>query len=474
MRWEAVLMNLDKVYNSIEEVLDVAESAEGKKVGYFDTANRLKNKGNKGKIGQVIEEGLFQKSVNSRAEADFIELGLELKVTGIKVNKKKTDFSTKERLVLNYINYNEEYKCAFEDSSFWKKNKNLLIMFYQYDENEHPSEFPIIKTFLHEFSAEDLVIIKQDWETIVDKIKNGEAHNISEGDTLYLGACTKGKNAQERCSQPFSMIPAKPRAFSLKPSYLRNFAHSVLGKNDIPALFNLNDLKSKSLVELLDDLFKPYIGKSAKEISELVGIPLTNNKSINAKIIRALLGVKCNSLDSIEEFSKANIKFKTINLGPNGVPEQNMSFDIIDFNRWVNSSWTESQVYEEFQFTKYLFVVFQYYESKKQNPNRQQYLKGIVLWNMPEDIIENELKQFWVATRKILKEGVELKITPKRVYNNLPGVKFNGVCHIRPKAKDSSIKVLLPDGKFITKQSYWLNKEFINKYIPERLKKSKD
>ena len=93
---------------------------------------------------------------------------------------------------------------------------------------------------------------------------------------------------------------------------------------------------------------------------------------------------------------------------------------------------------------------------------------------MPEDIIENELKQFWVATRKILKEGVELKITPKRVYNNLPGVKFNGVCHIRPKAKDSSIKVLLPDGKFITKQSYWLNKEFINKYIPERLKKSKD
>lgn len=467
-------MSTDKVYNSIEEVLDVAESADGKTIGCYDINNRLINKGNKGKIGQVIEEGLFQKSLNSRAEADFIELGLELKVTGIKINKKGTDFSTKERLVLNHINYNKEYQYSFEESTFWQKNKNLLVMFYQYNENEHPADFPIIKSILHEFSPEDLAIIKQDWSIIMDKIKNGEAHNISEGDTLYLGACVKARNGQDRCSQPFSSILAKPRAFSLKPSYLRNFAHNVLGKNDIPALFNLNDLKSKTLVELLDDLFKPYIGKSAKEISELVGVPLTNNKAINAKLIRELLGIKCNSLDSIEEFSKANIKFKTINLGPNGVPEQNMSFDNIDFNRWVNSSWTESQIYEEFQFTKYLFVVFQYYETKKQNPNRQQYLKGIVLWNMPENIIDNELKQFWAATRKILKNGVVFRVTPNRVYNNLPGVTFNGVCHIRPKAKDSSIKVPLPDGQLITKQSYWLNKEFVAKYIPEQLKRSKD
>lgn len=33
-------MNTDKIYNSIEEVLDIAESAEGKTVGEFDINNR--------------------------------------------------------------------------------------------------------------------------------------------------------------------------------------------------------------------------------------------------------------------------------------------------------------------------------------------------------------------------------------------------------------------------------------------------
>ena len=97
-------MSTDKVYNSIEEVLDIAESAEGKTVGEFDINNRLDSRGNKGGIGQVLEEGLFKMAVNSRAEADFVDLGLELKVTAIKENK-KNDFSAKERLVLNIINY---------------------------------------------------------------------------------------------------------------------------------------------------------------------------------------------------------------------------------------------------------------------------------------------------------------------------------------------------------------------------------
>ena len=95
-------MNLDKVYTSIEDVLEVAQSAEGKTVGEFDINNRLESKGNKGGIGQILEEGLFKIAVNSRAEADFVNLGLELKVTAIKENK-KNEFSAKERLVLNII-----------------------------------------------------------------------------------------------------------------------------------------------------------------------------------------------------------------------------------------------------------------------------------------------------------------------------------------------------------------------------------
>ena len=153
--------------------------------------------------------------MNSRAEADFVNLGLELKVTAIKENKKK-EFSAKERLVLNIINYEEDYKDSFDNSAFWQKNKNLLIVFYLYKDDLDKKEFPIVKSVLHEFDPADLEIIKQDWQTIINKIKQGEAHNISESDTMYLAACTKGVNANSVRKQPFSAIPAKQRAFLLK------------------------------------------------------------------------------------------------------------------------------------------------------------------------------------------------------------------------------------------------------------------
>ena len=40
-------------------------------------------------------------------------------------------------------------------------------------------------------------IIKDDYEKIVRKIQNGRAHELSEGDTMYLGACTKGATAKK-------------------------------------------------------------------------------------------------------------------------------------------------------------------------------------------------------------------------------------------------------------------------------------
>lgn len=461
-------MGTDKVYNSIEEVLDIAESAEGKTVGEFDINNRLDSRGNKGGIGQVLEEGLFKMAVNSRAEADFVDLGLELKVTAIKENK-KNDFSAKERLVLNIINYEEDYKDSFEESSFWQKNKNLLVIFYLYKDELDKKDFPIIKSVLHNFDPVDLEIIKQDWQTIMNKIKAGEAHNISEGDTMYLAACTKGANAKSIRKQPFSNIPAKQRAFSLKSSYMSAFARRVIDRQLIPSLFNIDELKSKTTLQLLRERFAPYIGKRVSEIAQLMEIPVSTNKAFNANLISAILGVKGTKLETLREFNKANIKFKTIRLEPNGLPREHMSFEQIDFKRWVKDDWEESQVYENFEYTKYLFVVFQYDETATQNKDREPYLKGIMLWNMSEVIIEHELKDLWKTTKAILETGVELKPVRNGVSNNLPGAKFNGICHIRPKGKDGNDKVVLPDGQEITKQCYWLNREYIAGIINELL-----
>lgn len=453
-------------YESTEELLDQASIADGKTFGEIDKTDRLSGKG-KGNLGQVVEEGIFEYEVNSEPSADFENLGVELKVTPIKQNKNGS-LSAKERLVLNIINYMEEYKLTFETSSFWVKNQRLLIMFYLWQQKVDRKDYRIIKSILYDYPEEDLEIIKNDWEIIVDKIRQGKAHELSEGDTIYLGACTKGASRKSVRQQPFSEELAKQRAFSLKQSYMTTIVRKNIDNEKLTRFASAKELKKKTLNEILEERFEPYIGMEVSKIAESLNVEYSkSNKAMNANLVSAILGIKGTKLKDIEEFSKANIEFKTIRLEPNGIPKEHMSFENIDFHRWVADNFEESQIYEKFETTKFLFTVFEYKESRKENPSRKQYLKGIKLWNMPKKDIDEYVYPMWKLTKNILLEGVELKQTKRGVSNNLPGAKYNEVVHIRPKARNAADKVRLPDGQMITKQCYWLDRNYISKIIRE-------
>ena len=83
----------------------------------------------KGNFGQLVEKFYFGYEPNSKAEADFVDVGMELKCTPLKTLK-NGNYQSKERLVLNIINYLEVHQENFETSSFWKKNAHLLLVFY--------------------------------------------------------------------------------------------------------------------------------------------------------------------------------------------------------------------------------------------------------------------------------------------------------------------------------------------------------
>lgn len=214
----------NKVYQSIEELLETAQSSLGVPFKEYDVNNRL-NGGNKGKIGQVIEEGLFHKGIDSRQEADFPELGVELKVTPMnRVGKEKDMVSAKERLVVTMINYMKDYNVSFEDSHVLDKLNKVLLMFYFNEPEKMNYDLCVDKIFLYQFKdipEADKQIIINDYNIIIDKIKSGHAEDISESDTYYLSACTKGATAATSfVDQPFSSVKAKRRAFSLKPKYM--------------------------------------------------------------------------------------------------------------------------------------------------------------------------------------------------------------------------------------------------------------
>ncbi|XJS10918.1 Sau3AI family type II restriction endonuclease [Aerococcaceae bacterium WGS1372] len=450
---------------SIDELLAIAMSAEGKQIREFDINNRLKAKRNKGGIGQIIEEGLYGYEVNSTSEADFAELGVELKVTPVKINKNKT-LSAKERLVLNIINYMEEVSYTFETSSFWKKNEKLMLMYYLWESEISRAEYRIIKSVLFTYPEEDLEVIKNDWEIIVGKIRAGKAEELSEGDTMYLGACTKGASSKSLRDQPYSDVKAMQRAFSLKQSYMTVLVRKHINNEEIVSFTSSEELSKKSLETILNERFEPYIGMNVIEISQKIGYKINpSNKSTIANMISAMLGIKGTKLDKIEEFAKANIQFKTIRLEPNGLPKEHMSFENVDFDSWISEPFENSQFYKRFEQTKFLFIIFQFKETQKENHKRVPYFKNVVLWNMPEKVIQSELKDMWSQGRITLEKGVKLIPTNKGISNNLPKATENPVTHIRPKARKAADTVKLPDGQFITKQAYWLNREYIAEIV---------
>lgn len=152
----------------------------------------------KGSFGQLLEKFYFGYEPNSNAEADFLEAGLELKASPLKTLK-NGDIRSKERLVLNIINYLEVHKEDFENSTFLKKNAHLLLVFYLYEKDKNLLDYVIKLVDGWKYPDEDLAIIRHDWQTINQKIKDGKAHELSEGDTFYLGACTKVLPLKNHC-----------------------------------------------------------------------------------------------------------------------------------------------------------------------------------------------------------------------------------------------------------------------------------
>ena len=116
--------------SSAASIISYAKNLKGKNLREV-CGPKIEKHGYKGKgnFGQILEKFYFGYEPNSDAEPDFFDAGLELKSSPLK-RLKNGDLRSKERLVLNIINYLEVHKEDFETSSFWKKNAHLLLVFY--------------------------------------------------------------------------------------------------------------------------------------------------------------------------------------------------------------------------------------------------------------------------------------------------------------------------------------------------------
>ena len=420
------------------------------------------NKKRKGGLGELIEERFFHYQTNNDARPDFDKAGVELKVTPYKQNKNGT-LVAKERLILTMIDYFSVVDETFEDSHMWQKARLILLVYYLYQQEiKNRLDYRIGYVKLFAPPEQDIKIIAHDFEVIVEKIRNGKAHELSEGDTLYLGAAPKAATSKDRRKQPFSDELAKPRAFAFKNSYMTYVLNNYIipGKNTYEPI--IKGTVEESFEDYVVGKIDAYCDWPVTELFNTFHIEYQKKpKNLEAMLAYRMLGIKGNHA---EEFEKANVVVKTIRIEKNNKIKENMSFPTFKFKELVEEDWEDSAFGNYLRETRFLFVVYKF---DQQDELR---LKGCQFWNIPYDDLEGNVKAVWEKTQRVLREGLQIEKRNGKNYNNFPKSSENPVCHVRPHAQNSKDTYELPDGRQYPKQCFWLNNSYILSQLDERFK----
>ena len=453
---------LGKTFREIWEADDEKNAEILRDSSHYGSSDVKVTKRNKGNLGQIIEEKFFHYECNSDSRPDFAEAGVELKVTPYKKNNDGS-LSAKERLILTMIDYHQVVHEDFENSHFWNKSRLILLVYYLYKkEIKYNLDYTIGYSRLFTPPEQDVRIIKKDFNSIVEKIRAGKAHELSEGDTLYLGAATKASSAADRRSQPYSKEMAKPRAFAFKTSYMTYVLNYYIaaGKKTYESIIDTETVDS--FEDYVVGKIHKHKGKTVEQICQEFNVEIKKKpKSLEALLAYRMLGIKGNHA---EEFEKANIVVKTIRIGNNNKIKESMSFPVFKFKELVKEDWDNSTFGNYLRETRFLFVVYKF------DNNEMLRLQGCQFWNIPYDDLENEVRVVWEKTKSVLEEGLKIEIVNGQYHSNFPKAKDNRVSHVRPHARNAKDTDELPDGRVFPKQCFWLNNTYIYSQIADELK----
>lgn len=432
---------------SVDSILEYARKLTGKSLGEvtFIPAD-IANDRNRGDLGSLVETFYFEHKPPTNKGPDFEEAGLELKTTGV-IRNSKGEYKAKERLVLGMINFDEIVTENWDESTFLSKCQLMLILFYLYEKKRPVIDRRfVLDPLLFRASERDMSVIRRDWDFIREKVILGKAHELSEGDTTYLGACRKGSGGPNEPlrSQPFSEEGAKARAFSFKQGFMN---HLIGG---IESAETLQIGEAVSFDEAVAHKFRPFVGNSVDEIGRAFGV---SKSSPNQKGYHRQLAVKMLSDGghSVPELQKAGVELKTIRLRPTGSPRESMSFPGFKFLDIIQEEWEQSTFFEKLE-QKFLFIVFQTDETGIERFTRA------LLWNMPyEDRLEAQ--RVWEDTKH--RVGIDA--------TDLPKMTESPVAHVRPKGRDGNDKILTPQGAMHLRQAFWLNSGYLSQVLSKNL-----
>src|SRR5690625_1656731 len=346
------------------------------------------------------------------------------------------------------IDYHSIINEEFEFSRVLMKNRKILIIWYEYERGVDPGDFVIWNYQLYDMS-QDMDIIENDFYIIREKAINGDAHLLSEGDTSYLGAATKASDGSVRVSQPNSEKLARPRAFSLKNSYMRGILRSYDEE------IREKEASYKTVIDYVMDHIEPYIGLTQIEIYEkLSGKRIKGNvpKQIGKMVSDLLIG-KDNELEQKHDlFKKTTYNIKNVPVDENYNLVERHSFRNIVQSEF-KEPWDESNWKRYFEEVTILLIC---YEGRyKKNGYRK--LKGLKKLTFIADDIDNFGESYNMVQQAIKEKDIQLLPYPKSFPNQALEIAPKGV------RGDDAYNTFFDNDR--TKVCFMMDKDFVRRKI---------
>jgi len=245
----------DLHFDDEQELLAYAKKIEGLRISDLGAVVRrmdlIHRKHTKGLVAQLVEKEYFGIPTNSSERPDFQDLGIELKVSPLKLVKSTGWYNAKERNVIKVVDYfdvndNKDWR----DSKLIHKLSRVLFVLYVHDKEKPATEWQVVSTFLWSPNKEQDDLIQNDYDIIREKIKAGERNR--EGDNEFLGTCPKHQGGYNKADPSIS-----------KPSAMRD--HPVMGRAEKRGFC----IKQRSFDQLIAD----SLGHELLRKGNSVGLP---------------------------------------------------------------------------------------------------------------------------------------------------------------------------------------------------------
>lgn len=442
--------------------------------GRPDPSRRPAWKATKSTLGDVME-WYFGIPRNNSPEPDFPQAKVELKILPLK--RKGSSFDVKEPTSISMIDYMTLLNEQWQTASVRKKLDHILFVFFAIQSDDILAS-RVRAVILWEPRPVDRAIFEIDWTRTWRMVGEGRAHQLSETQAEALAARRKGvggPNDRGR-PQPRSHEPAKSRAWALKSVFTRQILRECVLDKPYESAFerSLPDVPISLIGHVEERVLSAlgrFTGMHLVEVAKRNGVELIDGKNLAASVVKRSLGFK--SVNSrIREFDQFGIDVKTLNLRiQDGYPFEAVSFPVVNLQELSNQEWegvesADGEIVKEGsdlleQLHLILFVPT--FSGHRNEPQAQRLLGKPFFWQPTCDQLKT-IEAEWTMYREEVGQGKAVYIVRegKRTrHNRLTPASGTKIIHMRPHGRDSKDVYLDPKGNEVTKQCFWLNKDFI-------------